>query len=248
MPRKPVGAGAANSSRGTIPSRSHCRGGGRPPSPGTPEAVARNASCSSSNSWRRMRRSPPRQGSGPRRAGWARTGRRRAGGPHPVCDSRSRAAPEARPRTESGGPAPSAAPIGVSPDHARPCMRSSGDTLARCRRLARWSRRDRSRAARARVRGPGAASARRDDARRPRRRGPARRPPRHAAGRSTGCRRPGRRSAVLDLAAPEGVAAALDLAAAADVLVEGFRPGVMERLGLGPTSAWRATRGSSTDA
>ncbi len=44
----------------------------------------------------------------------------------------------------------------------------------------------------------------------------------------------GRRSAALDLAAPEGVAAALDLAAAADVLVEGFRPGVMERLGLGP--------------
>jgi alpha-methylacyl-CoA racemase len=44
----------------------------------------------------------------------------------------------------------------------------------------------------------------------------------------------GRRSATLDLAAPEGVAAALDLVAAADVLVEGFRPGVMERLGLGP--------------
>ena len=44
----------------------------------------------------------------------------------------------------------------------------------------------------------------------------------------------GRRSAVLDLAAPDGVAAALDLAGAADVLVEGFRPGVMERLGLGP--------------
>ena len=44
----------------------------------------------------------------------------------------------------------------------------------------------------------------------------------------------GRRSAVLDLAAPGGAAAALDLAAAADVLVEGFRPGVMERLGLGP--------------
>ncbi len=44
----------------------------------------------------------------------------------------------------------------------------------------------------------------------------------------------GRRRVVLDLAAPDGVAAALDLAAAADVLVEGFRPGVMERLGLGP--------------
>jgi alpha-methylacyl-CoA racemase len=44
----------------------------------------------------------------------------------------------------------------------------------------------------------------------------------------------GRRSAVLDLATPEGASAALDLAAAADVLIEGFRPGVMERLGLGP--------------
>jgi alpha-methylacyl-CoA racemase len=44
----------------------------------------------------------------------------------------------------------------------------------------------------------------------------------------------GRRGVVLDLAAPDGVAAALGLAAAADVLVEGFRPGVMERLGLGP--------------
>ena len=44
----------------------------------------------------------------------------------------------------------------------------------------------------------------------------------------------GRRSVALDLSAPEGVAAALDLAAAADVLVEGYRPGVMERLGLGP--------------
>jgi alpha-methylacyl-CoA racemase len=44
----------------------------------------------------------------------------------------------------------------------------------------------------------------------------------------------GRRSAVLDLVAPDGAAAALDLAAVADVLLEGFRPGVMERLGLGP--------------
>ncbi|HYY11950.1 MAG TPA: CaiB/BaiF CoA-transferase family protein [Kineosporiaceae bacterium] len=44
----------------------------------------------------------------------------------------------------------------------------------------------------------------------------------------------GRRSAVLDLATPDGAAAALDLAAAADVLLEGYRPGVMERLGLGP--------------
>src|SRR3954463_11208313 len=39
---------------------------------------------------------------------------------------------------------------------------------------------------------------------------------------------------VLDLGRPDGAAGALRLAASADVLVEGFRPGVMERLGLGP--------------
>ncbi len=44
----------------------------------------------------------------------------------------------------------------------------------------------------------------------------------------------GRTDVVLDLARPEGVAAALRLTEAVDVLVEGFRPGVMERLGLGP--------------
>ena len=37
----------------------------------------------------------------------------------------------------------------------------------------------------------------------------------------------------LDLKNSEAQACALDLAAGADVLVEGFRPGVMERLGLG---------------
>ena len=41
-----------------------------------------------------------------------------------------------------------------------------------------------------------------------------------------------KRSAVLDLSKPEGKAAALTLAARADVLVENFRPGVMGRLGL----------------
>lgn len=44
----------------------------------------------------------------------------------------------------------------------------------------------------------------------------------------------GRRSVVLDLKSADGLATARDLAAVADVLVEGFRPGVMERLGLGP--------------
>ncbi|MDQ1656748.1 MAG: alpha-methylacyl-CoA racemase [Cryptosporangiaceae bacterium] len=44
----------------------------------------------------------------------------------------------------------------------------------------------------------------------------------------------GRRSVVADLKDPAGVAAVLGLAARADVLVEGFRPGVAERLGIGP--------------
>ena len=44
----------------------------------------------------------------------------------------------------------------------------------------------------------------------------------------------GRRSVTLDLKTEGGVQAALLLADRADVSVEGFRPGVMERLGLGP--------------
>ncbi|MEQ8663347.1 MAG: CaiB/BaiF CoA-transferase family protein [Gammaproteobacteria bacterium] len=44
----------------------------------------------------------------------------------------------------------------------------------------------------------------------------------------------GRRSIAVDLKSPEGVALVLDLVARADVLIEGFRPGVTERLGLGP--------------
>jgi len=43
-----------------------------------------------------------------------------------------------------------------------------------------------------------------------------------------------RHSIVIDLKSPEGVAVVADLAAGADGLIEGFRPGVMERLGLGP--------------
>jgi len=44
----------------------------------------------------------------------------------------------------------------------------------------------------------------------------------------------GRRSAGLDLKRRDGVATALRLVERADALIEGFRPGVMERLGLGP--------------
>lgn len=38
----------------------------------------------------------------------------------------------------------------------------------------------------------------------------------------------------LDLKSAEGIARALELVGEADVLVEGYRPGIMERLGLGP--------------
>ncbi len=44
----------------------------------------------------------------------------------------------------------------------------------------------------------------------------------------------GRRSVALDLKSPPAVELALKLTDRADILIEGFRPGVMERLGLGP--------------
>jgi alpha-methylacyl-CoA racemase len=44
----------------------------------------------------------------------------------------------------------------------------------------------------------------------------------------------GRRSITLDLKSSGGVAAVLALVERADAIIEGFRPGVMERLGLGP--------------
>jgi alpha-methylacyl-CoA racemase len=44
----------------------------------------------------------------------------------------------------------------------------------------------------------------------------------------------GKRIVALDLKKPQAVAAGLRLIDAADALIEGFRPGVMERLGLGP--------------
>ena len=44
----------------------------------------------------------------------------------------------------------------------------------------------------------------------------------------------GRRSVAIDLKKKEGTEAALKLIEQADAVIEGFRPGVMERLGLGP--------------
>lgn len=46
--------------------------------------------------------------------------------------------------------------------------------------------------------------------------------------------RRGRKSIVLDLRHPEGIRTVLKLVEQADVLIEGFRPGVTERLGVGP--------------
>lgn len=44
----------------------------------------------------------------------------------------------------------------------------------------------------------------------------------------------GKRSIALDLKTPRGIETALDLVEQCDALIEGMRPGVMERLGLGP--------------
>jgi len=48
----------------------------------------------------------------------------------------------------------------------------------------------------------------------------------------------GRRSVGVDLKNPQGGEVVLRLLERADVLVEGFRPGVAERLGLGPDACW----------
>jgi alpha-methylacyl-CoA racemase len=50
----------------------------------------------------------------------------------------------------------------------------------------------------------------------------------------------GRRSLALDLKNPDAVKTALKLISQADALLEGFRPGVMEKLGLGPDVALKA--------
>lgn len=60
-------------------------------------------------------------------------------------------------------------------------------------------------------------------------------PPENAIGQSTyfaGVNR-GKRSVVCDLSTPEGLEVARDLALTADVVIENFKPGTMERFGLG---------------
>jgi alpha-methylacyl-CoA racemase len=47
-----------------------------------------------------------------------------------------------------------------------------------------------------------------------------------------------RRSIIVDLGHSDGAQLVLSMAAKADVLLEGFRPGVTERLGLGPDDCW----------
>lgn len=49
----------------------------------------------------------------------------------------------------------------------------------------------------------------------------------------------GRATKVIDARSAEGCLFCTDAAASADVLIEGFRPGVMERLGLGPEDLCR---------
>lgn len=51
--------------------------------------------------------------------------------------------------------------------------------------------------------------------------------------------RRGKRTVVLDLKRPEAVAEAMDLIESADALIEGNRPGVMERLGIGPADCMK---------
>ena len=55
-----------------------------------------------------------------------------------------------------------------------------------------------------------------------------------------------RPSVAVDLKHPDGLALAADLIGEADALIEGFRPGTMERLGLARRRRWRETRGSFT--
>jgi alpha-methylacyl-CoA racemase len=56
----------------------------------------------------------------------------------------------------------------------------------------------------------------------------------------------GRRSVAVDLKSAEGVKVVLDLVRGADVLLESYRPGVAERLGIGPAACHALNDGWST--
>ena len=58
----------------------------------------------------------------------------------------------------------------------------------------------------------------------------------------------GRRRVAVDLKHPDGPGMVLDLVAEADALVEGFRPGVAERLGVGPDPCLATVRLFCIDA
>lgn len=53
----------------------------------------------------------------------------------------------------------------------------------------------------------------------------------------------GKRRVVVDLKHPRGAEVVLRLAAASDALIEGYRPGVAERLGVGPAACWARNPG-----
>jgi len=53
----------------------------------------------------------------------------------------------------------------------------------------------------------------------------------------------GRRTIAVDLKHPDGVEVVMKLVEAADGLIEGFRPGVAERLGVGPDPCWERNPG-----
>ena len=64
-----------------------------------------------------------------------------------------------------------------------------------------------------------------------------------AAADPTDINRRGKRSVALNLKSVEGLEAARRLIARADILIEGFRPGVMEKLGLGPADCHASNPG-----
>jgi alpha-methylacyl-CoA racemase len=66
------------------------------------------------------------------------------------------------------------------------------------------------------------------------------RPPGMEKRRDSGVHTHNRAALELDLKRPESITLLLDMVRGADVLVEGFRPGVMERLGLGPDACLAA--------